>query len=68
MTKVFGDIAKSVGFISMNSLIQLRKALDECFTPGAVEFAESLSHQTIEFQVRALLRTTFNYHVAEFNL
>lgn len=64
MTEESGDVAETVGFVTVNGLVVGGKRLFEILAPNSVEFAESFANEAVEVRVRAFLGTTLNDHVA----
>jgi hypothetical protein len=65
MGKQFTNVTQTVGFVAMDGIIYFLKGIDEFFYPDAVQFTESLGHQTIVFEISALLGTTLDNHITQ---
>ena len=68
MPEEAGDVAEAVGFVSVDGAVVVCKGRFQTFGPGAIELGETLADETVEGRVGSLLRTTFDYHVDEFDL
>ena len=68
MPEKSSNVPQFVGFISVDGIIVFGERLLEVVTPNSADFAEPFADEAVELRVRALLRATFDYHVAKFDL
>ena len=62
------NVSKAIGFVAVNSVVVGVESLFKGVGPDAIKSAKALSDQAIERRIRALLGTTLDNHVDEFNL
>lgn len=68
MTEESTNVPQFVRLVPMNRVEVLCKGFLEIVRPDPVQFAESLSDQSVEIVVGTFLRTTFDDHIAHFDL
>lgn len=68
MTKESCNVSEAVCLVAMNGIVVVAEALRECVGPFAMQLAEALAHVAVEFAIGALLRATFDNHVAKLDV
>lgn len=68
MSEESSNVPQFVSFVSVDGIIVFGERLLEVVTPNSADFAEPFTDEAVELGVRALLRATFDYHVAKFDL
>lgn len=68
MSKEFGNVTESVGFVSVDRIVVCAEGFFEEFGPETVELCETLTDQAVEFAVCALLGAALDDHGAELQL